>query len=186
MADDASAPAPAQAGNSKAVSLIAAVIFLVAVVLVEVGVAFFVFPSKEDIAALATSENQAADGEANGGQPEAMSLSEGNSEHLAEIALGEFGVSSYQPLTNTTLRIDFELYGIVAEDDASSLEGLLQENRHRFREGVIVIMRSAELTDFTDAGLGLIKRKILEKTNRTLGRAVLRDVVFSDFSFIEQ
>ena len=47
-------------------------------------------------------------------------------------------------------------------------------------------MRSAELTDLTDAGLGLLKRRIQEKSNQTLGKPLLRAVVFSDFSFIEQ
>jgi hypothetical protein len=51
---------------------------------------------------------------------------------------------------------------------------------------VIVTLRSSELGDLTDAGLGLIKRRILEKTNRTLGKPYLRSVIFSDFSFIEQ
>ena len=43
-----------------------------------------------------------------------------------------------------------------------------------------------QTTDLTDAGLGLIKRKILEKTNRALGKPLLQTVVFSDFSFVEQ
>ena len=47
-------------------------------------------------------------------------------------------------------------------------------------------MRSVELGDLNDAGLGLIKRRILEKTNKTLGHPFLQGVVFSQFSFIEQ
>jgi len=192
MADDvmtdANAPAAAGAGAkgpSKTVGLIAALVFLLAVVLVECLVAFFVFPSKDDIAAAVVEPSQGKDGD-DASSGSGLPLEDEAAEDLVEVSLGEFGVSSYQPLTNTTLRIDFELYGIVLQEDASTVEQLLEENRHRYREGVIVIMRSAEMTDFTDAGLGLIKRKILEKTNRTLGRALLRDVVFSEFSFIEQ
>ena len=59
-------------------------------------------------------------------------------------------------------------------------------NKHRIRENVIIIIRSAEVTDLTDAGLGLIKRRILETTNKTLGKPLLQEVVFSEFSFIEQ
>ena len=62
---------------------------------------------------------------------------------------------------------------------------LFEENRHRFRESVIVIVRSSDLADLTDAGLGLIKRKVLEKTNRALGKPLLKDVVFSEFSLVE-
>src|SRR5436853_128840 len=43
-----------------------------------------------------------------------------------------------------------------------------------------------EVTDLTDAGLGLIKRRILETTNKTLGKPLLQGVVFSEFSFVEQ
>jgi flagellar FliL protein len=42
------------------------------------------------------------------------------------------------------------------------------------------------MNDLTDPVLGLIKRKILEKTNRLLGKAMVKGVVFSDFSYYEQ
>jgi len=34
--------------------------------------------------------------------------------------------------------------------------------------------------------LGLIKRKILEKSNRTLGKPLLQEILIPDFSFVEQ
>ena len=58
--------------------------------------------------------------------------------------------------------------------------------QHRIREQVIVTVRNSEIGDLTDPGLTLIKRKILEKTNRLLGKEYLQNVVFSDFSFVEQ
>jgi len=103
-----------------------------------------------------------------------------------EVDLGQFTITSYQPISNTTLRIDFHLYGTVATEDHKAFQEALQANIHRFRDQVIVILRAAELTDLTDAGLGLIKRKILEKTNAMLGKRYLKAVIFSDFSFIEQ
>jgi flagellar FliL protein len=102
------------------------------------------------------------------------------------VVLGEFSVTAYQPATNTTLRIEFNLYGTVGVKEQKEFMTLLEENQHRFREQVIVIVRSAEITDLTDAGLGLIKRKIMEKTNRMIGKPYLQSVIFSDFSFIEQ
>ena len=62
----------------------------------------------------------------------------------------------------------------------------MEENKHRFREQVLVTVRAADLTELTDAGLGLMKRKILERANHTLGKPLLETVVVSDFSFIEQ
>ncbi len=103
-----------------------------------------------------------------------------------EVDLGEFNVTAYQPASNTTLRIDFHLYGTVAAGEQKDFLTRLEENQHRFRELVIVTVRSSEITDLTDAGLGLVKRKIMDKTNRMLGKQLLQSVIFSDFSFIEQ
>jgi flagellar FliL protein len=47
-------------------------------------------------------------------------------------------------------------------------------------------MHSAESADLTDAGLGLIKRQLLEKTNRALGEPMLKEVLFSKFNFVER
>ena len=100
--------------------------------------------------------------------------------------LGEFSVTSYQPSSEITLRIDFHLFGTVAESNQSLFQSHLERNRNRIREQVLVTMRNAELSDLTDPGLGLIKRRILTKVNRTLGKPLLRTVVISDFSFVEQ
>jgi len=74
----------------------------------------------------------------------------------------------------------------VATEDEAEFLAQLEGNVHRFRDQVIVTLRSSDITDLTDAGLGLIKRKILEKTNAMLGKRYLRAIIFSDFSFIEQ
>jgi hypothetical protein len=47
-------------------------------------------------------------------------------------------------------------------------------------------LHGAESADLTDAGLGLIKRRILEKTNRALGQPLLKEVLFSKFNFVER
>ena len=45
---------------------------------------------------------------------------------------------------------------------------------------------NCQIEDLTDPGLGLLKRRILAKSNDLLGKPLLRSVVFSDFSFVEQ
>jgi flagellar FliL protein len=47
-------------------------------------------------------------------------------------------------------------------------------------------MHGTEAPDLTNAGLGLIKRQILEKTNRALGQPLLKEVLFSKFNFVER
>ena len=105
---------------------------------------------------------------------------------LVEVDLGEFALTSFQPTSNTTLRIDFHLYGAVPQDRIKEFELAFEERKHRFRDQVLAIFRKSEVTDLTDAGLGLIKRKILAKTKTLFGRDCLHEIIFSDFSFMEQ
>ena len=104
----------------------------------------------------------------------------------AEIDLGQYNVTGYQPVSNTTLIITFHLYGTVKAKHADDFGQRLEENKHRIRDNVIAIVRSADVTDLTDAGLGLIKRRVLETTNKTLGKPLVQSVMFSEFSFFEQ
>lgn len=103
-----------------------------------------------------------------------------------EIDLGEYSLSAFQPASNTTLLIDFHLYGTITAEEEHGFTEYFEVNKHRIRDQVITTIRSAELADLTDPGLGLIKRQILEKTNRALGKPLLQGIVFSDFLVVEQ
>ena len=175
-----------KSGGSSILRFIIAGMFLAVIIGVECAVAFWVFPSAEDVAALAQAQQAVKGDPIHSITPEPDEEELLDTKQRLEINLGEFAVTAYQPLSNTTIRIDFQLYGIVLAEDGDLVMQLMDEHKHRFREQVLVILRSAEMTDLTDAGLGLIKRKILEKTNRVLGRAILQEVIFSDFSFVEQ
>lgn len=107
-----------------------------------------------------------------------------NAEH--EIDMGEYSLSAFQPTTNKTLLINFHLYGTILAGDQHVFDQQFEETKHRIRDQVITTLRAAELADVTDPGLGLIKRQILEKTNRAFGRPLLQGVVFSDFLVVEQ
>lgn len=199
----ADVPAPEPKKSNLAKLMILGIV--VAVIGVECTFAFFILSSAGNATEHAT-ESPAAGAEGKGEGKEAKhegkeAKQEGKGEdkkgeseldpdadpaEQVEVVLGEFSVTAYQPATNTTLRIEFNLYGTVGVKEQKEFMTALEENQHRFREQVIVIVRSAEITDLTDAGLGLIKRKIMEKTNRMIGKPYLRSVIFSDFSFIEQ
>ena len=103
-----------------------------------------------------------------------------------EIDMGEYSLTAFQPAANTTLLINFHLYGTIAGEDLGFFEASYEGNKHRIRDQVLTTIRSAEIADLTDPGLGLIKRQILEKTNRTLGKPILQGIVFSDFVAVEQ
>lgn len=109
-----------------------------------------------------------------------------NRRYAARGTLGEFNMSAFQPLSSTTIRIDFKLWGIVAVDETGDFREQYDANENRIREQILIIMRSADIDDLSEAGLGLIKRKILDKTNHLLSKPFLQSVHFSNFSFVEQ
>ncbi|MGA2059205.1 MAG: hypothetical protein ABSG67_01895 [Thermoguttaceae bacterium] len=174
--------APAAAAKTSLFGKIKILLFVALVIAVECVVAYWYLPKTAETAALAGSavENKEEN------KTKAKQDAENEQNRQLEVDLGEFNVTAYQPASNTTLRIDFHLYGTVSAKDQKDFMTRLEENLHRFRGQVLETVRSSEITDLTDAGLGLVKRKIMDKTNRMLGKQLLQTIIFSDFSFIEQ
>jgi flagellar basal body-associated protein FliL len=154
------------------------------VVVAECIVAMIFIPGESQTKAMA--EEQIANSVSTNPDPEAEDAAEESNKPKIEIPIGDYSVTAFQPVSNTTLRIDFKLFGEVQESDQAEFNRLYQGSMHRFREQVIVTVRNSDVADLTDPGLGLIKRKILEKVNRQLGKELLKGVVFSEFSFVEQ
>jgi flagellar basal body-associated protein FliL len=173
---------------------ITVVLFLVAVVGTECLIASLWLPSTSAAtsidAAAEHSGKKAANATGHGAETPspAEEPADGKTDppEQVEIDLEQFNVTAHQPTSNTTMRIEFRLFGVISPSDKVEFEKLLKANHHRFREQVLVTLRSAEGTDLADAGLGLIKRQILEKTNALLGKPLLRGVIVSDFSYMEQ
>ncbi len=173
---------PAEATPSKLASLLPKLAVVGVVLLVVTGeclAAYFLIPSADD---LATAAGASIAAEA----PPPPVDEEPKAPPLVEVDLGEFRITSLQPVNNTNLRIDLKVVGMVTEEEHAEFAELLEVNKHRLRDQVILTLRSADTADLTDAGLGLIRRRILETTNRTLGKPLLHAVVFSDFSVVEQ
>lgn len=150
-----------------------------AVVLVELVLAYVYFPSPQQAAALATQTV--------GDRPlPEVVVPDDTGRDQEEVDMGKFTVTAYQPASNMTLRIDFHLFGTVYADQKQEFIERMTARENRVRDHIYVTIRSVNLADLTDAGLGLIKRRILETTNQTLGKPLLQAVVFREFTFIEQ
>jgi len=168
-------------------SIIKAAALVLVLVVVEVVGASMLIPSGKDTEKLArqfvaaTQGAAAVDGSSDAGEATADAQRD-----VREVELGLFNITRYNPSSNTTMAIDFELYGTVLAADLSEFQRLYENSQARMREQVIMTLHSAEATDLTDAGLGLIKRQILEKTNRALGQPLIREVLFSKFNFVER
>lgn len=158
---------------------------ILVLVLLECAVAYIVIPSPQDVIRAAEARVQEAptDGAIAGQELPPLSPDE----ETIEMDLGDpFGITAYRPLSESTMRVDFHLYATIRAADQSEFEELRKKNENRFREQVNVTIRSSDESELTDPSLGLLKRKILEKTNNILGKPMVRSIIFSDFSFVEQ
>lgn len=182
-APDAAAAAPAKAGGMMGKLVVA--VFMALVIITEVIIFYFLFPDADRVASLAEEKiaKKLATKVVDGNEEEPTDKGD---KKIVEVDLGDFDVTAHQASSNSTLRISFHLYATVAEDDKSAFETLKTEAKHRLRDKIIFEVRNAEVTDITDPGLGLIKRRILEKSNAVLGKPLLRSIIVSDFAFVEQ
>jgi flagellar basal body-associated protein FliL len=174
---------------SAVMTIVKGVAFVSILVIVQVVGASMFIPSAEDTEKLAKQYVAAEHGEAAAAVHEAEGGGhdeEHAGEDTEEVELGTYNITHYNPASNATLSIDFELYGSVLAADKAEFEHLMEKNKVRVREQVIMTLHAAESKDLSDAGLGLIKRQILEKTNRALGHPMLREVLFSKFNFVER
>jgi flagellar FliL protein len=168
-------------------SIVKAVAFVSVIVVVEIVAASMLAPTAQETERLGQQLAAAATGESV--ETHDDSHDDVETEHqdeLREVELGTYNVTRFNPDTNTTLAIDFELYGAVLADDAAEFHRQFEHNKARIREQVTMTLHGSTSADLTDAGLGLIKRRILEKTNRALGQPLLKEVLFSKFSFVER
>lgn len=175
------------------VKLIKIVACVAVLVLLEVGAAMALLPTAEDTKKigqqLAQTGQEKTDGE-DAGAPEGDRATDAEhvDPHVAsrEVTLGAYHVVSFNPSTGTSTAIDFELFGVVlAADEVEFAERYLVHEK-RLNEQVTIAIRSMQPSDFSDPGLGLIKRVILEKVNRALGKTLVREAIFSEFSFMER
>ena len=189
--------------------IIAAVV-IGTVILTECLVAYFVIPSTADLekwaAAKAAGGGQEAHGEAakegeHGGQAEhggaehgGKSEHGGKAEHggkhdahaEAELEMGKYTIVIHKPAENVTMRVTFHLIGTAEEKEKEEFTEMYTKTEHRLRDAVISEIRNSAASDLTDPGLGLIKRRILAKSNILLGKPILKAVLFSDFTYLEQ
>jgi hypothetical protein len=151
------------------------------VILTECVFAYLLIPSHSELETWAAAK---AAKEHPGGDAGHEHKAEGKKE--IEVDLGKYNVVVHKPTANMTLRVNFHLIGTVLDEEEHEFTELLAKHQHRLRDQAIFEIRNSQIEDLTDPGLALLKRRILAKSNELFGKPLLRSVVFSDFSFIEQ
>ncbi len=172
-----------EAGSGKSlIGRLKVAAFVLLVVTLECFLGYSFIPSQEESLVMAeTAVGIAVEEEL---QAEAEEEADEETMPRLEVDLGEFHVASYQNADGTTVRIDFHLGGIVLSEDEGEFTELFESKGQRLKEQVLVTVRSAKPTDFSDPGLGLLRRMILEKINATFGKPILQAVIVTEFSHI--
>jgi hypothetical protein len=184
---EAEAPPPKKAGGI--MTLVKAVAIVSVVVLAQVCAGSMLIPSAEEtkevgkqLAGAAHDEQEHGEEDGHGEAGEHGAGGHGEESH--EVTLGTYHIVSFNPKTDASLAVDFELFGTVLAAEQPEFEHLYTAHEKRISEQITIAVRGLQAEDLTDPGLGLIKRIILEKTNRALGKPLLREAVISQFSFI--
>jgi len=172
-------------------TLVKAVVFVSVIVLLQIVGASMILPSAAETAAIAKElattnldEEEDAKSKEDSASKEAQPLLAAG--EMEEVPLGNYHIESHNLESGSQTNIDFELFATVLADEKYEFVNLFTANEHRIREQVNITVRGANMTDFTDPTLGLIKRRILEKINRALGKPLLHEAIFSKFSFQER
>jgi hypothetical protein len=155
--------------------------FMASVVGAECLFAYLWLPSEAEVAAQMEQIAEAAKEEAKeeSGEHEDEVVLE------VEVDLGDFSTTNHRLQSEAIIRTDFHLFGTVAETEAEEFRELYARNKERLREKVITEIRNSEVGDLEEAGLGLIKQRVLKISNDLLGKPLLREIIFTDYTFVE-
>ena len=166
--------------------LIKAAVIVAVLVVVEIVAAAMLIPSAEDTETLARDLARASKGEdfAANSDKDAATLAEG--EATSEVELGSFNITRFDPENDTTLNIDFTVLDVVLAAEQVEFQEAFAAHTSRIQEQIVMTMHGAQTSDLSTAGLGLIKRQIVEKTNRAVGKPLLREVVFTKINFVQR
>jgi len=163
---------------------LAIALFITSVIVGECVFAYVMFPDPKEIAKHAVEKIQ--DDLRVKKHEEDSESGHDDDAKILEVKLGDFDITAFQAASNSSIRISFHLYATLNESDESTFEELQTQYEQRLRDKIIFEVRNADVADLTDPGLGLIKRRILEKSNLLFGKSILKSIVFGDFAFVDQ
>lgn len=180
---------PASNKKPGIMTLVKALVVLSVLVLLQVVGVTMLLPSSAETAKIAeqlVAAEKSADTEEGSSAAPSNKSAQLATYNMREVSLGTFHVVTYDADTGSSLNVDFDLFGTVLASEEGEFLQLFTDNERRMREQILVTIRGADISDLSDPDLDLIKRMILEKTNRTLGKPLIHEAIFSKFSFIER
>ena len=189
-AHDAAAPA---AGGGKGGMMKMIIIIVVVMSLEAVGLFFMLCKGSSPAATSEHADEESHDahgasgahGGGHGGHG-GHDAAAGDSEST-EVTLETFMTTNNKASPGSIIHMTFRLVCIVATAQRTAFEHAAnEEHRHRVRETVLKVARSASMEDLSDPDLSSIKRLFREEINKVLRKSYVTEVVISDFKTIEQ
>jgi flagellar basal body-associated protein FliL len=100
---------------------------------------------------------------------------------FSEIDLGQFYVSLHQD--PATYQVRFHIFGVIPDNQMSRFQDRIEPCTQRVRDAVISAVQRSEIDQLRDPSLGWLKAELLDAINQSLQMRILRDIVFTEFSF---
>ena len=97
------------------------------------------------------------------------------------ILLGEYRIRSYYPVDAQKSTVRFSLYATVKDERFDDTKQLVEENRQKVRDQILVATRLSPLSVFQEPGLETFRRRILIRLRRALPELEISELYFSDF-----
>lgn len=99
-----------------------------------------------------------------------------------EVDLGEYFTTKYIE-GQGTYTVRFHLYAVVDRAQKQELLDAIAAREKRMRDIVLTTVGKTELEYYREPTLGWLRSELIAAVNRSLHTRVVRDVVFSEFSF---
>ncbi len=101
--------------------------------------------------------------------------------NFREVDLGQFYVSLRDDRCNYQVR--FHMFGVLPDDQLSRFEQTIEPYSQRVRDAVIRTVQGSAPDQLRAPSLQWLKGQLLDAVNQCLRTRILRDVVFTEFSF---
>lgn len=98
--------------------------------------------------------------------------------------VGNFSIKDIRPAEGAKTRLSFTLHAAVLDDELPRFKKLAAARQARIRDQVITSIRLSEPTDYQEANLGHLRRRILLRLRRALPELKIEEMLVSEWHYV--
>lgn len=103
-----------------------------------------------------------------------------------KLNLGTIDMINVEPTRRQIRKMSFDLHlSFDPKTDPKEIKAL-EGWQHRLREQVIIGVRATEIHDFIEPDLKRFRKQMLYRINRLIGKPIVNDVLFANFTFFSE